>query len=98
MSIHFFIKILYRPRNILVNEDCKLKIADFGLARTFDKSNSSYAPMSDYITTRWYRAPEVIVGWRTYGPEIDMWAVGTIIGILIEMLDAIDNINAFDSR
>ena len=73
-----------RPRNILINEDCKLKIADFGLARIYNESNNtSIANMTDYITTRWYRAPEVIVGFPSYTFSVDIWAVGCILVELI---------------
>jgi serine/threonine protein kinase len=45
-----------KPRNLLVNGDCHLKIADFGLARVYDaKSNSKVVMMTEYVTTRWYR-------------------------------------------
>ncbi len=73
-----------KPRNLLVNADCCLKVADFGLARQYNESNSGkIAPMTDYVTTRWYRAPEIIVGWCTYSAAVDMWAVGCIIAELI---------------
>jgi serine/threonine protein kinase len=73
-----------KPRNILVNGNCLLKLADFGLARIYDGSNSSkIIAMTEYITTRWYRAPEILVGWSNYGAAIDLWAAGCIIGELI---------------
>ena len=69
----------------MVNEDCKLKIADFGLARIYKPSYKSdkVIEMTDYVTTRWYRAPEVIVGWHNYNYHVDNWAVGCIIGEMI---------------
>ena len=74
----------YRPRNILVNADCTLKVADFGLARMYNTDGpESVVAITDYVTTRWYRAPEVIVGWSRYGASIDMWAVGCIVAELI---------------
>eukprot|EP01032_Pedospumella_encystans_P034174 gene34174-38625_t len=73
-----------KPRNILVNADCTLKVADFGLARMYNKDGpESVVAITDYVTTRWYRAPEVIVGWSRYGAAIDMWAVGCIVAELI---------------
>jgi serine/threonine protein kinase len=73
-----------RPRNILVNADCTLKVADFGLARMYRNDGpESATAITDYVTTRWYRAPEVIVGWTSYGAGIDMWAVGCIMAELI---------------
>ena len=50
-----------KPRNLLVNSNCDLKICDFGLARV-DVQSSSAAAMTDYVATRWYRAPEIITG------------------------------------
>ncbi|NXR97627.1 MK13 kinase, partial [Oxylabes madagascariensis] len=49
-----------KPSNLAVNEDCQLKILDFGLARQAD------AEMTGYVVTRWYRAPEVILNWMHY--------------------------------
>lgn len=48
-----------KPRNLLVNSTCDLKICDFGLARVDDPDNRDRTVMSNYIATRWYRAPEV---------------------------------------
>lgn len=67
------------PSNLLVNADCSLKICDFGLARSFDRD----AQMSDYVVTRWYRCPELLLGSRQYDFGVDLWAVGCI---LAEML------------
>ena len=75
---------LCRPRNLLVNGDCCLKVADFGLARVYNDSNDSkILAMTEYVTTRWYRAPEVLVGWHRYTSAVDMWAVGCIVAELI---------------
>ncbi|KAI9531166.1 Mitogen-activated protein kinase 12 [Dissostichus eleginoides] len=49
-----------KPGNLAVNQDCELKILDFGLARSTD------AEMTGYVVTRWYRAPEVILNWMHY--------------------------------
>jgi serine/threonine protein kinase len=73
-----------KPRNLLINSNCCLKVADYGLSRVYTGSNNSkIAPMTDYVTTRWYRAPEIIVGWPSYTAAVDMWAVGCIIAELI---------------
>lgn len=63
--------------NIAVNEDCDLRILDFGLARTMDKE------MTGYVTTRWYRAPEIILSWMKYDSKVDMWSVGCIMAELL---------------
>ena len=56
-----------KPANLLVNADCELKIADFGLARGFSidpEENAGY--MTEYVATRWYRAPEIMLGFQSY--------------------------------
>ncbi|KAL5725022.1 cyclin-dependent kinase [Ranunculus cassubicifolius] len=63
-----------KPENVLATGN-QLKIADFGLAREV----SPYAKYTDYVTTRWYRAPEVLLGGENYGAAVDMWALGAII-------------------
>jgi mitogen-activated protein kinase 1/3/mitogen-activated protein kinase 6 len=71
-------------RNLLVNSNCSLKIADFGLARVYNPQNDKkIAPMTEYVTTRWYRAPEILVGWPRYSSAVDIWAAGTILAELI---------------
>lgn len=73
-----------KPRNLLVNSNCDLKICDFGLARIDSPElQSRVAAMTDYVATRWYRAPEVIMGWRSYTRALDMWSVGCILAELI---------------
>ncbi|KAK1307406.1 Cyclin-dependent kinase F-3 [Acorus calamus] len=66
-----------KPENLLVTEDF-IKIADFGLAREV----ASRPPYTDYVSTRWYRAPEVLLQSSAYTPAIDMWAVGAILAEL----------------
>jgi len=73
-------KVLHRdlkPGNLLVNKNCDLKICDFGLARGVDQNGSQQ--LTEYVVTRWYRAPELLVENETYGPEIDVWSVGCIL-------------------
>jgi len=73
-----------KPRNILVNGDCTLRVADFGLGRVHTPNDdSNTVAMTAYVTTRWYRAPEILVGWGKYGVGIDMWAVGCVIAELV---------------
>ncbi|EGB11667.1 hypothetical protein AURANDRAFT_36332 [Aureococcus anophagefferens] len=74
-----------KPRNLLVNSNCDLKICDFGLARVdFDEQSAGRVKaMTDYVATRWYRAPEIITGWVEYTKAVDMWAVGCILAELL---------------
>ncbi|TDH70971.1 hypothetical protein CCR75_004236 [Bremia lactucae] len=70
---HFFHRDL-KPENILVKGDT-VKIADFGLAENI----RSRPPFTDYVSTRWYRAPEVLLRSTTYNSPIDAWAMGCIM-------------------
>ncbi|KAL3828928.1 hypothetical protein ACJIZ3_017730 [Penstemon smallii] len=69
-----------KPENLLVTNNI-LKIADFGMAREL----SSMPPFTDYVSTRWYRAPEVLLQSSSYSPAIDMWAVGAIMAELFTL-------------
>lgn len=69
-----------KPENLLVTNGV-VKIADFGLAREV----SSSPPYTDYVSTRWYRAPEVLLQASAYTPSIDMWAVGAILAELFTL-------------
>jgi mitogen-activated protein kinase 15 len=75
-----------KPSNILLNSDCLVKVCDFGLARTAAQldSDSANAPvLTDYVATRWYRAPEILLGSTSYTYGVDIWAVGCILGELL---------------
>ena len=72
-----------KPGNLLVNADCELKICDFGLARGLsDKEDAGF--MTEYVATRWYRAPEIMLAYRNYTKAIDMWSVGCILAELLQ--------------
>lgn len=66
-----------KPSNLAVNEDCELKVLDFGLARHTE------AEMTGYVATRWYRAPEIMLNWMRYNQTVDIWSVGCIMAELI---------------
>ncbi|KAI9743897.1 MAG: Mitogen-activated protein kinase [Claussenomyces sp. TS43310] len=73
-----------KPGNLLVNADCELKICDFGLARGFSvdpEENAGY--MTEYVATRWYRAPEIMLSFQSYTKAIDVWSVGCILAELL---------------
>ncbi|KAJ7536768.1 hypothetical protein O6H91_12G081300 [Diphasiastrum complanatum] len=63
-----------KPSNLLLNANCDLKIADFGLARTTTETDC----MTEYVVTRWYRAPELLLNCSAYTAAIDVWSVGCI--------------------
>lgn len=72
-----------KPSNLLVNKNCDLKICDFGLARVLATESDEAAGRTDYVVTRWYRAPEVMLRSAEYTVAIDVWAVGCILCELI---------------
>ncbi|NXE69353.1 CDKL2 protein, partial [Calcarius ornatus] len=65
-----------KPENILVSQSGVVKLCDFGFARPLATSGEAY---TDYVATRWYRAPELLVGDSKYGRPVDVWAVGSLI-------------------
>ncbi|XP_057516327.1 mitogen-activated protein kinase 9 isoform X1 [Amaranthus tricolor] len=73
-----------KPKNILANADCKLKICDFGLARVSFNDAPSAIFWTDYVATRWYRAPELCGSFFSkYTPAIDMWSIGCIFAEML---------------
>lgn len=73
-----------KPANVLINSDVIIKVADFGLARSvaFTGDDNDYK-LSEYVATRWYRAPEILLGSSKYTKAVDMWSVGCILGELL---------------
>jgi serine/threonine protein kinase len=71
-----------KPRNLLVNSNCDLKICDFGLSRATHCKDEP-GKMTDYVATRWYRAPELLLEVKEYGPSVDVWSVGCILAELL---------------
>lgn len=77
-------KVLHRdikPSNILLNGDCKLKLCDFGYAR--EELMGPDAAMTEYVVTRWYRAPEVMLCSQHYSSALDIWSAGCCFAELI---------------
>ncbi|OAF71146.1 hypothetical protein A3Q56_01033 [Intoshia linei] len=68
-----------KPSNLLLNSDCDLKICDFGLARIADEDTNNDAILTEYVATRWYRAPEIMLNSRLYSYPIDLWSTGCIL-------------------
>ncbi|XP_021358799.1 cyclin-dependent kinase-like 2 isoform X3 [Mizuhopecten yessoensis] len=78
--VHNIIHRDIKPENILVSKSGIVKLCDFGFARTLAQPGETY---TDYVATRWYRAPELLVGDTKYGRAVDVWAIGCL---LAEML------------
>lgn len=72
-----------KPSNLLLNTTCDLKICDFGLARVADPQYDHTGYLTEYVATRWYRAPEIMLNSKGYSKSIDIWSLGCI---LAEML------------
>ncbi|KAJ4749376.1 Mitogen-activated protein kinase [Rhynchospora pubera] len=73
-----------KPKNILANANCKLKICDFGLARVAFNDTPTTVFWTDYVATRWYRAPELCGSFFSkYSPAIDIWSIGCIFAEIL---------------
>ncbi|XP_078287157.1 cyclin-dependent kinase-like 1 isoform X1 [Rhinoraja longicauda] len=68
-----------KPENILITKHGVVKLCDFGFARILTGPGDEY---TDYVATRWYRAPELLVGDIQYGPPVDVWAIGCVFAEL----------------
>jgi mitogen-activated protein kinase 1/3 len=74
-----------KPLNVLVNKNCDIKLCDFGLARGragFSQEDDDFL-RTEYVGTRWYRAPEIVLTSMEYTAAVDIWSVGCILGELI---------------
>uniref|UniRef100_A0A452Z0U2 Protein kinase domain-containing protein n=1 Tax=Aegilops tauschii subsp. strangulata TaxID=200361 RepID=A0A452Z0U2_AEGTS len=67
--------------NLLIDNEGNLKLADFGLARSFSSDHN--ANLTNRVITLWYRPPELLLGSTKYGPAVDMWSVGCIFAELL---------------
>ncbi|VDN97163.1 unnamed protein product [Rodentolepis nana] len=72
-----------KPENILINSQGDVKLCDFGFARFLADAEDTY---TDYVATRWYRSPELLVGDTHYGPPVDVWAVGCVFAEMLTRL------------
>ena len=77
-------KIIHRdikPENLLIAKNEETKLCDFGFARLL---SGNAEKLTDYVATRWYRAPELLISQGEYGTEVDYWAIGCIMGELVD--------------
>lgn len=81
MHKHGFFHRDLKPENILIGNSGVVKLIDFGLAREI----RSRPPYTDYVSTRWYRAPECLLRSTLYNSPVDIFAIGCIIGELYLM-------------
>lgn len=75
-----------KPSNVLLNRNCHVRLCDFGLARTSSLPGGradGACLLTDYVATRWYRAPELLLGATAYAESVDMWSLGCILGDMI---------------
>lgn len=69
-----------KTSNLLMNNRGQIKVADFGLARYLGEPTP---PLTQLVVTLWYRSPELLLGAKAYGTEVDMWSIGCIFGELL---------------
>ncbi|KGL74933.1 Mitogen-activated protein kinase 15, partial [Tinamus guttatus] len=74
-----------KPSNILLDADCFVKLCDFGLARSLCQMNEDQGnpALTEYVATRWYRAPEILLSSQSYTKGVDMWSIGCILGEML---------------
>nr|XP_045000613.1 mitogen-activated protein kinase 15 isoform X2 [Jaculus jaculus] len=74
-----------KPSNVLLDASCRVKLCDFGLARSLSDlpEGPEGQALTEYVATRWYRAPEVLLSSRRYTPGVDMWSLGCILGEML---------------
>lgn len=70
-----------KPSNYLTNANCHLKLCDFGLSRGVEDPET--AELTEYVVTRWYRAPEIMLSCPSYDAKIDVWSVGCVFGEML---------------
>uniref|UniRef100_A0A914W455 Mitogen-activated protein kinase n=1 Tax=Plectus sambesii TaxID=2011161 RepID=A0A914W455_9BILA len=77
-----------KPSNVLLDADCRVKLADFGLARSLSSledypEGQNLPELTEYVATRWYRAPEILLAAKRYTKGVDMWSLGCILGEML---------------
>ncbi|XP_039701950.1 mitogen-activated protein kinase 15 isoform X1 [Pteropus medius] len=74
-----------QPSNVLLDASCQVKLCDFGLARCLcgPREGPEGQALTEYVATRWYRAPEVLLSSSWYTPGVDMWSLGCILGEML---------------
>jgi serine/threonine protein kinase len=92
MHKHNFFHRDLKPENILINAEGVVKLIDFGLAREI----RSRPPFTDYVSTRWYRAPELLLRSTNYNSPIDIFALGCIIAELYTLKPLFNGTNEID--
>ena len=87
-----------KPENILLLGDV-VKIGDFGVAKEIQKYTSDFStnvPLTDYVCTRWYRAPECVLKSTEYNEKVDVWAIGCIMAELFNLRPIFPGQDEFD--
>uniref|UniRef100_A0A8C3TWZ8 Mitogen-activated protein kinase 15 n=1 Tax=Catharus ustulatus TaxID=91951 RepID=A0A8C3TWZ8_CATUS len=74
-----------KPSNVLLDAQCCVKLCDFGLARSLCQLGEEQPSpaLTEYVATRWYRAPEILLASRSYTKGVDMWSIGCILGEML---------------
>lgn len=76
-----------KPSNILLDSECLVKLCDFGLARSLSQigvdEETGDPTLTEYVATRWYRAPEILLASHRYTKGVDMWSLGCILGEIL---------------
>jgi cell division cycle 2-like protein len=93
MHAHWILHRDLKTSNLLMNNRGQIKIADFGLARY---TGDPVPPLTQLVVTLWYRAPELLLGEKAYGFEIDLWSIGCIFGELLTREPLLQGKNEID--